>query len=213
MANSSAPARRLSVEQIDCAIILAHRPARPVAQSRGPASLAVGPDARQFLVNSGRRLSDCFSARLANAADRPGAHRGVVLFPAVAASIPLLSSPVSPVAEMAAVDEVAVCAALFTRAADFRRQQSAGGMEYPYLQLALHALADRAWSDDHSLSNVIGLCVGGAGLFVVGLSHGGCHREAAFARCDVGQPARLRQRFSGPCDASDRGARETENHL
>src|SRR5262245_5808069 len=212
MANSSAP-RRFSVEKIDCAIILAHRPASPVAQSGGPASLAVGPDARQFLVNSGRRLADCYASRLANAADRTGAHRGVVLVPAVAASVSLLSSPVSPVAEMVAVDEVAVCAALFTRAADFRRQQSAGGMEYPYLQLALHALADRAWSGEHGLSSVTGLCVGGAGLFVVGLSHGGCHREAAFARCDVGQPAWLRQRFSGPCDASDRDARETENHL
>src|SRR5262245_12244577 len=213
MANRSAPARRLSVEQIDYAIILADRPARPVAQSGGPASLAVGPDARQFLVNSGRRLSDCYAGRLANAADRSGAHLGIFLVSTSAASIPLLSSTIPLVEEMAELDEVVVCAALFIRAAEFRRRPSAGGMEYPYLHLAPQALVERAWSGDHGLSIVTGLSLGGASLLVVGLSHGGCRREAAFARCDVGQPAGLRQRFSGPCDGSDRDARETENHV
>src|SRR5262249_35407268 len=153
----------------------------------GPASLAVGPDARQFLVNSGRRHSDCYAGRLANAADRPGAHRGMVLVPAVAASVPLLSSPVSPVAEMAAVDEVAVCGALFICAADLRRRPSAGGMEYPYLHLAPHALVERAWVVEGRLYIVTGLSVGGAGLFVAGLPHGGCGGKAAVARHPVWQ--------------------------
>src|SRR5262245_19263574 len=128
------------------------------------------------------------------------------------AFVPCFSASITAAAALAVAHQVALRAALVYLTA-FWSWPFTGPMGETHFRLATAALVIRTRSSPISVSQRAGVPLCRIGLLMAELPHGGCLREAAFARRDVGQPARLWEPVSSGRDGVRGGSGEPQNYL